>query len=779
MKFLLGAAVALAVASGAEKSVDFAREVQPLLLAKCGSCHMGEKPQAGLTLHTRADILKGGENGPAVIPLKSRESLMIQRVTGFRAPVMPMGGDHLTEDQINLLRSWIDQGAQGSSGPPQRPGTQMLALRRPQAPASSTPSSTNPIDRFLEAYFRRQGIDPPSPVEDAIFLRRAYLDLSGLPASPQERIAFLGDSHPDKRERLIDALLDNRKNYSEHWISFWNDLLRNDEGVVYHGARQSITSWLLKALEDNIPYDRFVSTLLNPAQSGDPAGFLLGVNWRGDVSASQIPPMQAAQNSAQVFLGVNLKCNSCHDSFISSWKLRDAYGMASFFAEQELEISRCDAKTGVIAKPKFLYPELGEVAASASLAERRAAAARLFTRPENGRFARTLVNRIGKRLLGRGLVEPVDDMDSQPWDSDLLDWLAADFVDHGYDLKILLRRVMTSRAYQLPAVRDTSPPDRASVFRGPLVRRLTGEQFMDSISAITGEWRVAQPSKAGLGTYSREWRLKSSPLTRALGRPIRDQVFTERSSEATTLQALELVNGATLANLLRRGALRILGQLPPPPPNRFDSGNIRAEKMNVDVDLSGAKELRLLIEDADSYDRNRVVAGWANAELISPGGITRLADLPTDSRIEKRSLRVKGEAVMESLSGPLPSEIVYRLQGRGYTRFRAIVGVDESSLKSDISPRVRFFVFTEAPDRHQLVQVGAETPVPFQTERFTAASLTSRIYQHGLGRDPTAAERNLAEGFLTAPGDRAKISVEGLEDLLWSMFLSPEFQYID
>ena len=116
------------------------------------------------------------------------------------------------------------------------------------------------------------------------------------------------DADPHKRERLVDELLANRTSYSQHWISFWNDLLRNDEGVEYAGDRESITKWLLRALEQNLPYDRLSISAVEPYSSGTKwRGFLIGVNWRGDVSASQTPAMQAAQNGAQAFLGVNLK----------------------------------------------------------------------------------------------------------------------------------------------------------------------------------------------------------------------------------------------------------------------------------------------------------------------------------------------------------------------------------------------------------------------------------------------------------------------------------------
>ena len=289
----------------------------------------------------------------------------------------------------------------------------MLALRTPEIPK---PVRANPVDSFVNDYFRRHEIRGWRPISDAVFARRAWLDLWGVVPNPEQVRVYEADTRPGKRERLIDELLANRTHYSEHWISFWNDLLRNDEGVEYAGDRQSISKWLLQALKQNLPYDQFVSTLLNPASPDDPAGYLIGVNWRGDVSASQTPPMQAAQNSAQVFLGVNLKCNSCHDSFISNWKLKDAYGMASFFSQDQLAIHRCDVATGEMSRPKFLYPELGDIDPGATLSARRATAARLFTAKENGRFPRTVVNRIWKKLMGRGLVEPIDDLDMEPWD---------------------------------------------------------------------------------------------------------------------------------------------------------------------------------------------------------------------------------------------------------------------------------------------------------------------------------------------------------------------------
>jgi hypothetical protein len=629
---------------------------------------------------------------------------------------------------------------------------------------------SNPVDRALENYWTSRGINVPEPVSDPVFTRRVYLDLWGLLPTPEQLRDFARDAGPDKRERLIEQLLANRQNYSEHWISFWNDLLRNDEGVLYEGARESITTWLLQALENNLPYDQFVARLLNPGEPGDPRGFLIGVNWRGDVSASQIPPMQAAQNSAQVFLGVNLKCNSCHDSFISKWKLKDAYGLASFFSEKPLEIYRCDIKNGETSEAKFLYPEIGSVDTNASLAERRAAVARLFTCKQDDRFARTFVNRIWDRLFGRGLVVSVDDMDRPPWDAAVLDTLAGDFVEHGYDIQFLLHRIMTSRAYQAAAT-PVRAEEKDFVFRGPLPRRLTAEQYVDAISSITGEWRVLAPEESGTGVYSREWRLKSSPLTRSLGRPIRDQVYTRRNSEATTLQALEVVNGETLDNLLARGAKRMLGELPEAPPNLFDSGVVREHPVAVDIDITGVNKLWLVTEDADSADPTRTVAGWVDPEFTGPAGTISL-------QVRKTGLQFKGQEPVDAFLTPVSSEQSFDIAGKGYVRFRATVGVDQKCLINEIGPRVRFFVFGEKPDHEQLVRVKPERPVALHHEQYTPDSLISRLYLYSFSREPEPAERRVALGFLTSTGHATRISSEPLEDLLWAVFQSPEFEFI-
>jgi hypothetical protein len=189
--------------------------------------------------------------------------------------------------------------------------------------------------------------------------------------------------------------------------------------------------------------------------------------------------------------------------------------------------------------------------------------AELVTKEQNGRFARTIVNRLWAKLMGRGLVEPIDTMGNRPWNEDVLDWLAADVVDHGYDLKRTLALIATSRAYQMESVHYA--PEDEYVFRGPRPRRMSAEQLLDGIGRVTGAWQEESKFNVPLRQKDeppvRAWRGTATALTRALGRPNREQVTTQRVNEPTTLQALELTNGEDLNNVINRGAESLSAEL--------------------------------------------------------------------------------------------------------------------------------------------------------------------------------------------------------------------------
>jgi hypothetical protein len=546
------------------RTVVFSQDIKPMLEARCVQCHGRGRDKGGLRIDTRESLLQGGDSGAVVKPGKSGASLLIELVSGLDPDnVMPKKGTRLTPEQVGLLRAWIDHGLPWDAGLTfARPAALNLAPPAPKAEVSAS-SSLNPIDQILAPYFAAKKVKAGAVVEDRIFARRVYLGALGLLPPAEELEAFIREERPDKRALLVRRVLAQDRRYAENWLSFWNDLLRNDyRGTGYiDGGRQQISAWLFQALATNMPYDRFVAELMDPKPES--AGFIRGIVWRGAVNASQTPALQAAQNLSQVFLGVNLKCASCHDSFINDWRLADAYGLAGVFSDGPLEMFRCDKPTGKIAEPRFLYPELGEIDAKADKAARLKRLAELMTGPKNGRLPRTIVNRLWARLFGRGLVEPVDDMEQPAWDQDLLDWLAQDLVANRYDLKHTLEVMLTSQAWQLPAVDLGEIVSKDYVFRGPGVRRLSAEEFRDALGQLTGVWY----SKAELAVATNTIRAAlapADPLALALGRPDREQVVTTRATAATTLQALELTHGQTLADLLRRGAAKLAESSPTP-----------------------------------------------------------------------------------------------------------------------------------------------------------------------------------------------------------------------
>lgn len=567
----------------ARTRVDFETQVRPILQARCVQCHARGKYKGGLSLETREAVLKGGEEGPSVVVGKSGESLLVELIAGVDPDRrMPAKGDPLTAEQVGLVRAWIDQGLAWPDGLSFGFPVAAVAPRTPVVPpAPDGLTLENPVDRFVARDADAKALDR-APVGDRVFARRVSLDLTGLLPSPEALDAFEKDRRPDKDARLVAALLDDRRAYADHWLTFWNDALRNayrGPGFI-DGGRKTITRWLYRSLHDNTPYDQFVRELIDPAPGAE--GFTKGIVWRGVVNASQAPPVQAAQNVSQVFLGTNLKCASCHDSFVNHWKLTDAYALASVFADRPLELHRCDKPTGRTASIGFIYPRLGTIDAKAPRERRVKQLADILVKPANGRFSRTIVNRLWAHLMGRGLVEPLDDMDQAAWSQDLLDWLASDLVAHGYDLKHTMARISTSRAYRLPAVGVAGPSERGSFrFRGPFTRRMTAEQFADAVSTVTGDWPKPSGELTGVDGRGQGGQVAAArgavrsagsgkpeggpvraalafddPLLAALGRTNREQVVTRRESLATTLQALELTNGATLDDTLKRGARR-------------------------------------------------------------------------------------------------------------------------------------------------------------------------------------------------------------------------------
>ena len=542
-------------------------EVRSILAHNCYSCHSAAKMKGGLRLDKKEFVLKGGEDGVVLVAGHPEKSDLIRRIKlpAGHDDAMPTKGKRLTENEIALLEFWIKQGAPWPSGAEK--SIYRVAALEPRLPIlpDSTAGLANPIDRFVNVYFQQHKIAWTNVVDDRTYIRRVYLDVVGLLPSPEQTKSFAADTRLNKRDILVNQLLSRNADYAQHWLTFWNDALRNDyTGTGYiTGGRFDITKWLYSSLKANKPYHLFVKELISPTKES--AGFIKGIKWRGTINSSQRTEMQAAQNVSQVLLGLNLKCASCHDSFISDWKLADAYAFANIFADTTLEINRCDKPTGKLAGHKIIFEKLGTINGKATTDERLHELANFLVQPRDGRLYRTLVNRIWAQVMGRGIVEPVDVMDNEPWNQDLLDWLASDFVANSYDIKKLIATILTSKTYQLPSVglKDADLITAPSfVFRGMVRRRLTAEQFTDAVSlafnpvyADTSVMKKLFPPRIKKEmAFPRASLVKNDPFLMALGRPNRETVSTSRSSQANLLQALELTNGEKFNDALKRGA---------------------------------------------------------------------------------------------------------------------------------------------------------------------------------------------------------------------------------
>ena len=556
--------------------VDFAHEVVPLINKHCIECHSGDKAKGGLSMDTKALLLEAD-----VIELgKPEKSLMIDVVTTSdpdeKMPPPEKKKTALNDKEIDVLKRWITAGIPWTEGytfakeryePPLRPRKVTL----PKGPAGA-----NPIDLIVAEYLKKQGQKFPEPADNMTFLRRVSADLNGLPPS-SDALAKLSSSSTFNQTQVVGELLANNEAYAVHWMTFWNDLLRNEyagTGFIT-GGRKQVTAWLYPALLENKPYNTFVTELVAPDDTSK--GFIDGIAWRGEVNASQTTAIQFSQNVSQVFMGINMKCASCHDSFVDRWTLKEAYGLAAIYSDQPLELTRCDKPTGEKAVAAWLYPELGQIDASKPKNERLKQLATFITNPENGRMQRTLVNRLWNQLMGRGIVHPVSAMNTEPWSEDLLDLLANHLVESNYDMKAVIRLIATSKIYQARAdiLEDESKP---YAFNGPVRKRMTAEQFIDSVRTVVGVW--PKPDKdafndgKGQGgqlnvvmkTHGLEkWDdrpirtalIQRDTLQAVLGRPNREQVVTSRPDQLTTLEAINLANGPELAALIREGAQKM------------------------------------------------------------------------------------------------------------------------------------------------------------------------------------------------------------------------------
>lgn len=456
-----------------EAATFFREEVFPLLQEQCFRCH-GDKANGGLKLNSRANAIGSGESGlQAVVPGKPAESELLEQV---RSGAMPPTDEGLTEDQIGKLEKWIADGAIW--------------------PAAAIDQESMQLAEVLS---------------DEAFLRRVYLDTLGVPPTAAEARAFIDSDEPQKRQRLIELLADDPRT-SEHWMSFWQDLLAENPALI----NQSMNStgpfrWFLyDSLRDNKSLDRMVTELImmrGSPETGGSAAFALS-------GETDLPTAAKAHIIASGFLAVELQCAKCHDSPYHSTTQRDLYAIAAMIERSSVKVpktSRVPAaffeKKGRESLIKVTLPHDEPVEASwpfelvtstdssVSVADlmldptdSRERLAAIITRPENLRFARVMANRVWQRLMGCGIVEPIQDWEGREASHpELLDYLAYELIANNYSMNHLMQVIISSEAYARKAMgANRHAPPESRFFNAPDRRRLSAEQIVDSMHHALG-----------------------------------------------------------------------------------------------------------------------------------------------------------------------------------------------------------------------------------------------------------------------------------------------------
>lgn len=420
----------------------------------------------------------------------------------------------------------------------------------------------NEIDGLVWDKLKLLGMLPSEPADDATFHRRAFLRVIGRLPTAEEARTFLTDSRPDKRERLIDHLLE-RPEYADFWANKWADLLRPNPYRVGIKATLSLDNWLRQAFRENRPYDQFVRELLT-AQ---------GSTWRNGATVIYRDRPQTEEIGAsvsQLFLGIRLECAKCHHHPFEVWSQDDFYGFAAFFArvgrkgtglsppisggEEMIFVKPAGdlrhGRTGQPVQPKTLTGTTLELGPDD---DPRAVLAEWMTGSSNPHFEQVMANRVWAELMGLGLVEPVDDLraTNPPSNEPLLDFLASDFRTHGYDVKHLIRRIATSHVFGLstvPGERNQSDPRNFSRYYR---QRLHAETLLDAVNDVLGtteDFGAMPPGSRAIQLWT--FRIPSTFLD-TFGRPdLNQDPPYERTTELTTPQMLHLMNSSAIQRKL-------------------------------------------------------------------------------------------------------------------------------------------------------------------------------------------------------------------------------------
>jgi hypothetical protein len=443
----------------------------------------------------------------------------------------------------------------------------MIVVPYSQATELAGWKDNNFVDTLAAAKFKELGIEPSALCDDATFLRRAYLDAIGSTPSVEETKTFIDSTDPDKRKKLIDRLLgltgdpaqDTHNNeYAAYWSIKWSDLIRSSSNNLGEQGMWSMHNWIKDSLRENKPFDQFVRELI--AATGS-------IYKNGPANYYRIAknPLDLSESTAQLFLGVRLQCAKCHHHPFEKYSQDDYYSFASFFARvgtkpsQEFGLFGGEQVVLVKSTGDVKHPRTNQILPPTPLdgkpvddpLDRRRPLATWLTAKENPFFAKSIVNRYMGYLMGRGLVEPVDDMraTNPPTNPPLMDALAKDFTDSGFNLKHLMRSIMNSRLYQLDSQPTKDNVADSRFYSHYQVKRLSAEPLLDAIDQVTGV--QTKFKNLPIGTRAIELPDAEYPdyFLKTFGKPKRVSVCEcERTPDENLAQALHTLNGDLVAD---------------------------------------------------------------------------------------------------------------------------------------------------------------------------------------------------------------------------------------
>jgi hypothetical protein len=442
-------------------------------------------------------------------------------------------------------------------------GVPVITLPKGQKFDWPNPPSNNYVDDLIHAKLQKLRIAPSGTCDDATFVRRLYLDVVGTLPTPEEYARFMVSTLPNKRDLLVDELLD-RKEFAEVWVLKWAELLqiRTDPNRISYKAMLLYYNWLQDKIARNVPTNVWVQELLGAS----------GGTFKSPATnyyQTETDVIKVTENVAQVFMGMRIQCAQCHNHPFDRWTMDDYYGFASFFTQvgrkggdDPRELVVFNAGGGEInhpvhrkpMPPKFLGGDVANVAGK----DRRQVLATWLASPENPYFGKNLANVVWAHFFGQGIISEVDDVriSNPASNAELLDELGKRFTAYKYDFKKLVRDICTSRAYQRDTVANpTNESDTRNFAKGP-IRRLRAETMLDVISQATD----TKNKFPGLPNGSRAVEIAdgrvSSYFLRTFGRPERETVCScEVRLEPTLSQSLHLMNGNTVGPKVTQGGI--------------------------------------------------------------------------------------------------------------------------------------------------------------------------------------------------------------------------------